>query len=151
MKKKYIFIGLLVFIGVISISFYALRNIQHEPVTAMSTSREFLNLMMADKLEQAYSLTNKNTIVGTTVEDFKRKVYKEWTRHGGNPGCKITLGNIFPKQSWGNRLRRYLKGGTGEMNWIYVNYYVCRIPFGITLKSDHNGDWRVTNFQSHAE
>lgn len=150
MKYKQILIVTLIICSVF-ISFYFLKNIQHKPIEAISISNNFLNLILTGRLEEAYSLTNKNAIIGTSLAIFKNKVDKEWIRHAGNVNCEYKLGYIFPKQSYGNRLHRYLKGNKVDLDRIYMNYNVCAHPLGITLNSNNNGDWKVINFQTHAE
>ncbi len=142
-----IFIAACIFL----ISFYTLKNIQYVPVKAVSISRNFLNLMKAGQLEQAYSLTERNAIIGTSFSQFQNKVYKEWTRHGGRENCDVEIDRIFPKQSYGNRLSRYLNRKKVEPDWLYVNYHAGGMPFGIKLISDSNGNWEIVNFESHAE
>ncbi|MGA2142133.1 MAG: sugar:proton symporter [Brevinematales bacterium] len=147
--RKIVLLAIFMAFCAVLISFYTLKNIQYEPAKAISASRQFLNLMKSGKLGQAYSLTATNS--GASLKRFQDKVYIEWTRHGGREDFNAVLDQVFPKQSYGNRLVRYLTGRKIEPDWLYVNYHAGGIPFGIKLISDSNGNWKIVNFESHAE
>ncbi|OLY58802.1 hypothetical protein BV917_19220 [Leptospira santarosai serovar Guaricura] len=58
--------------------------------------------------------------------------------------------SIFPEQSYGNRLRRYLKNGRNvEPALLIFGYEPCG-DFQILLRQNRNGQWKVVNFQRRA-
>ncbi|QDK24913.1 hypothetical protein [Leptospira weilii] len=153
MRNKFLLaISFLLSCFFVFISFYALKYIQYEPIEAMSVSNNFLNLMMTNKLDQAYALTNENAIVGTTFDRFQIKVRQELdTDFLKNKNCDFEIKAVNPKQTYRTRLSRYLNGSKAEADLLNVEYYPCEVPFQISLRLNRNGNWKVINFQSHAD
>lgn len=132
-------------------SIIALPRIEYRPSNAITFSDNYLALLMTDKTDEAYSLTEKNAIVGVTLEEFRDKVRRECVCHGVSREHKITLHYIFPRQTYGNRLRRLVYGRNPDMDRISIDYHVDGVPFEITVASRRNGKFAVVNFQAHAE
>ncbi|EMO20916.1 hypothetical protein LEP1GSC168_0473 [Leptospira santarosai str. HAI134] len=146
MRKK--ILSTVIFLS-LCLLFVALKNIQYKPTEAMSVSDDFLNRIATNKLDQAYALTNENAIVGTTFDQFQTNVRREWWIRD-NSNCDFEIKSIFPEQSYGNRLRRYLKNGKHiEPALLIFGYEPCG-DFQILLRQNRNGQWKVVNFQRRA-
>ncbi|EMY04892.1 hypothetical protein LEP1GSC029_1754 [Leptospira interrogans str. 2002000626] len=65
--------------------------------------------------------------------------------------CDLSIKSYGPKQTYGNRLKRYWNQDTVEVDPLYVEYYPCGLPFQIVLHLNRNGEWKIVNFQSHAD
>ncbi|MBM9502294.1 sugar:proton symporter [Leptospira sp. 201903071] len=143
---RIVFLSALLFCG----SFYFLKNVEYEPKDAILVSDRFLELLIVKKLEEAFTLTNENAIVGTSFERFQKKVGKE-LGNGDLTACDLSVTGHYPKQSYGNRIRRYWNQNGVEVDPFNVEYDPCGIPFRISLRFNRNGEWKVVNFQSHAE
>ncbi|EQA64143.1 hypothetical protein LEP1GSC062_4452 [Leptospira alexanderi serovar Manhao 3 str. L 60] len=83
---------------------------------------------------------------------FQKKSYRELDpRYLKDKNCDFEIKELNPKQSYGNRLRRYLNGRKVEEDRLNVAYNPCGIPFQISLRLNQNGNWKVVNFQFHAD
>ncbi|EMN68674.1 hypothetical protein [Leptospira interrogans] len=133
------------------LSFYFLKNTEYIPKDAIAVSNHFLRLLITKKLKEAYSLTNENAIVGTSYERFQKKVDQELRNRDGMGNCDLSIKSYGPKQTFGNRLKRYWNQDTVEVDPLYVEYYPCELPFQIALHLNRNGEWKIVNFQSHAD
>lgn len=64
----------------------------------MSVSNNFLNLMVTNKLDQAYALTNENAIVRTTFDRFQEKADRELDfRYLKDKNCDFEIKEFYPK------------------------------------------------------
>lgn len=132
------------------LSFYFLKNTEYIPKDAIAVSNHFLRLLITKKLKEAYSLTNENAIVGASYERFQKKVDQELGNRDRMGNCDLSIKSYGPKQTYGNRLKRYWNQDTVEVDPLYVVYYPCGLPFQIVLHLNRNGEWKIVNFQSRA-
>ncbi|TGM58829.1 sugar:proton symporter [Leptospira adleri] len=132
------------------VSFYFLKNVEYKPKDPLELANRFLNLLITKNLEEAYSFTNENAIVGTSFEGFQKKADREIGK-GDLSRCDLSISDYYPKQSYGNRLRRLWNRSPTEVDQFNIEYDPCGIPFRISLRLNRNGEWKVVNFQSHAE
>ena len=112
---------------------------------ARQVAAEFLHLLQAQKIEQAYAMTlRRQGLAGRDLAEFQRVVERQLcTRQA------LDLIWLHPTQSNGNRLRRRLLGREVEMPSVTARFEgACLIS--IELRRDREGGWRVFNFQSTA-
>lgn len=152
MKLKSILIAATAFISLFAITAYiALTRIEYTPSDAVAFSNRYLALLMEGNAAEAYKLTEKNSVTGLTFDAFRVKINRECTRYEIITGKTIVLTHIFPRQTYGNRLRRLVHGRNPDMESISVDYHIGGVPFEIRLTSRGNGKFAVINFQTHAE
>jgi hypothetical protein len=149
-KNKFLLITITLFIGIILTTFTILMKAQYKPTKAITTAHNFFELMKNGKMEQAYSYTDKNNHVGKTLAQFNEKITKEWRNHGGNPHYTFKILRIFPFQSYGNVINRFITRRKINMDIISIDFLAQDIPFEIRLRSNKKGEWKVFYFQSHA-
>ena len=149
--KSTIIVSVISVSALIIIAFTALTRIEYVPADAVSFSNRYLSLLMEGNATAAYKLTEKNEGTGRTIDAFRDKIRRECTRHGVVQGKKIVFSYVFPRQTYGNRLRRYLHGRNPDMETISIDYHVGGVPLEIRLSSHGNGKYAVIYFQSHAE
>lgn len=128
---------------------YLLSHWLYVPPEPVAISRQFIDLVQAGDLSEAYLLTTQRGFVGATPAEFDAKIRHElgvdsFPTHRPIKMIRVTSG----PQSYGNRLRRWLLGRTLDPDEISVDYYV-EISFEVRLAS-HDGKWRIVYFQSHA-
>ncbi|AOP36620.1 sugar:proton symporter [Leptospira tipperaryensis] len=146
-----LWIGILFVSACFLFAFYSfLKNVEYTPKDAILVSDQFLSLLISKKIEQAYALTNQNSIVGRSYEGFQKKVEKELGSADFHD-CNLAVTSYHPRQSYGNRLRRYWSRSPVVVDPFHIEYDPCKIPLKISLKLNGNGEWKVVNFQTHAE
>ncbi len=150
MKNRHLVVVGFFFLCFLLASFYSLKNVEYIPKDGRSVSDRFLKSLATNRLEEAYTLTNENAIVGTSFERFQKKVGKELGQ-GRLTDCDLSISDSYPKQSYGNRFRRFWNRSSVEVDPLHVEYDPCGIPFRISLRLNRSGEWKVVNFQSHAE
>lgn len=128
---------------------YALSHCDYVPREPLAVSRRFIDLVQAGSLAEAYRLTTERGAVGGNLEEFQSRIRRQlgigdFPTHRAVALVGITSG----RQSYGNRLRRWLTGRKLDPDEIGVDY-VVEIPFEIRLVAE-GGTWRIVFFQSHA-
>lgn len=147
MTRKFLWLGSL---SVLLASFYFVATMQFVPKGAAQVAESFLTLLSDGNLEQAYDLTSQRGLAGSLVEnslaEFKAKLGTNFS------GFKNTaqLQYVFPFQSQGNRLRRWLRGQEIEMPEITFDYTIGQVPYSLRLIYRGKGQWRVLYFGAHA-
>ncbi|WP_408611632.1 sugar:proton symporter [Leptospira ainlahdjerensis] len=131
--------------------YYFLKNLEYRPKDALNLSDQFLHLLISKKFEKAYAFTNQNAIVGNSYERFQKKIERELGNGGDGSSCDLSITDYYPKQSYGNRFRRFWNRSSVEVDQLHIEYDPCGLPFRISLRLNRNEEWKVVNFQSHAE
>ncbi len=97
---------------------------------------EFLRLLKARELDKAYELTTKAGLVGADAAAFQKKVAGECLEGRG-------VSYMFPPQTNGNRLRRWIYRRDVEMPEVGVEFEDPLCPVRMTLRRDQNKKWKV--------
>ena len=110
----------------------------------VSVASEFLHLLYQREYLRAHELTLKNGYVGRTVMELERVAAHQLC--GGANKFMYT----WPRQSNGNRLRRWLRGTDPNMSrvWVEIDGPACLMS--VEVRPAEDGQWRVFKFQSHA-
>lgn len=111
---------------------------------AHQAAEKFVELLQKGEIQQAYEMTLKNSLVGKTEIEFKKKADHQL--------CSLNLKLVShsPLQTNGNRLRRRLKGKEVEMPEIRIEFENIPCLFSVSLRHAGKSQWKVHNFQSHA-
>ncbi len=104
---------------------------------------DFINNINNEEYEQAFSLTQKNMYTGKTLEEFKAKVMREI------PASGYQFAYSFPKQTNGNRLRRWFNGTEVEMQDVNIEFK-GPTDLRITLRHTDDNKWEIFYITSHA-
>jgi hypothetical protein len=119
-----------------------LLKAEHKPSDAIAKAEDFVSLLKQEKFNEAYELTLKNELTGTTLTVFETKAKRQF--------CAVDkTTTTFPFQSNGNRWRRWYQGRTLDPAEITVEFEGSCL-FGVTLHNLSPGNWKVYFFQSHA-
>ena len=102
----------------------------------------FIELLRTANYAEAHTLTMKNALVGQTLPTFE--VFAKRQICG-----RFKMTEVFPLQTNGNRLRRWMSGAEVEMPEVVVQYEGSCL-FKVTLRRDPKGNWKVFNFGSHS-
>lgn len=126
---------------------WLLRAIPARPGRALQTAEKFVELLKAQDLPGAYQLTTRRGGVGSNLEEFQTVVRQQWP---GGTSATIRRLAVGPFQSYGNRLRRWLRSQQVEMPELYVEFSVGGVPFKVSERYTKDGEWKVSYFQTHA-
>ncbi|MDD0842759.1 hypothetical protein [Pseudomonas sp. Gutcm_11s] len=124
---------------------YAWLKAPYANEPARAVARDFLQLLQADRFEQAHALTlGADGLTGRNASELREMARRQLcTREA------LALVWLHPPQSNGNRLRRWLRNQELEVPSINVRFEgACLIS--VELRRDGQGLWRVFNFQSTA-
>ena len=102
----------------------------------------FVQMLRSENYVAAYEATFKNRLIGTTLPDFERFARRQVC---GN----FYRTEIFPPQTNGNRVRRWLLGVEIDMPEVGVQYEGTCF-FKITFRRTSDDAWKVYNFGSHS-
>ncbi len=140
-------------VGVLLLSFagyYGLARCAYIPRRPREIASQFIEQALSGHFEEAYKMTDHAALVGRTPSSFESTVRHQLgletlPAHRDVQFVRFASGY----QSYGNRFRRWLKGRKMDPDEIILDYYVG-MPFSINLRSDGQGQWRITFFESHA-
>ena len=142
--------GLVAAVIVTLVAAYVLARVPHVPRAPLAISREFVELIQAGALADAYRLTSQGAEVGSTLGAFEANIRHELSIEAFPADRSFVLiGTHGGVQTYGNRLRRWLVGRKVDPDQVSVDYDFGP-PFEVRLKSDEAGNWQITYFQSHA-
>jgi hypothetical protein len=125
---KWLGCGLVVITLAVAGAGYGLSRFSCSPDAPWTISRNFIDLVQAGKIEDAYALTDRRRSVGSDLATFDTNI-----RH------QLAI-DAFP-----TRRNVEISG-----NYTSFQYYDVGLPFEIRLASDDHGHWRIIFFQSHA-
>ena len=129
---------------------YGLSRFRCSPGAPWTISRNFIDLIQAGKIADAYALTDRRRSVGPDLAAFDANIRHQLAIDAFPTHRNVEIGgNSTGFQSCGNRLRRWIRGRKVDPDQISIDYDVG-LPFEIRLTSDDNGHWRIIFFQSHA-
>ena len=126
---------------------WLLHAVPVRPGQALRTAERFVELLQAQDLSGAYGLTTQRGDVGRSLEEFQSVVRRQWP---GDRSAMVRRLAVGPFQSYGNRLRRWLRGQQVEMPELHVEFSVGGVPFEVRERSTKDGEWKVSYFQTHA-
>jgi hypothetical protein len=115
---------------------------QHAADQQIELADTFILMLRTHRVAEAYELTLKTRMELPTKEEFA--VFASRQICGS---FKMT--EVFPFQSNGNRLRRWLLGQNVEMDELNIQYF-GECAFRVTLRKDTERNWKVFKFGSHA-
>ena len=124
-----------------------LRTVPAQPRQAIRTAEKFADCLKTQELPQAYQLTTQRGDVGKSFTDFQKVVGQQWPEGTTGPVQRLA---VWPFQSYGNRLRRWLRGQEVEMPELHVQFSVGGVPFEVRERYVGKGEWKVSYFQAHA-
>jgi hypothetical protein len=117
---------------------------------AQVMSRQFIDFVLCGDLQAAYRLMDKDVPAGATFTAFEAEVRQQLPLENPPVPQSVTFtGYRGDFQSYGNRLRRWLRGRKLDPDRASFDYTVG-VPFEVRLASDAAGGWRIVYFQSHA-
>ena len=102
----------------------------------------FVNFLRSQRVEEAYELTMKSRMDLPTKEDFAAFAPRQICG-------AFEFTEVFPLQTNGNRLRRWMSRQDIEMQEVNVQY-MGDCAFRVTLRRDAENKWKVFKFGSHA-
>jgi hypothetical protein len=148
--RQHILHGLIAAVIVTALAAFALARVPYVPREPLAISREFVELIQAGDLTDAYRLTNHGAEVGRTLDAFEANIRHQLGIEAFPLDRSIALiGTHGGSQSYGNRPRRWIAGRKVDPDQVTVGYDFG-LPFEISLTSDDAGNWRIAYFQSHA-
>lgn len=103
----------------------------------------FINHINQQEFEQAFELTQKNIYTGKTLETFKNKALSEIR------GSEYKFDYSYPRQTNGNRLRRWFNNSEIEMHDVSLEFKGPS-DLRITLQHTANDEWKINYITSHA-
>ncbi len=143
----------LIIILAIGIFLFWFSKQEYKPNSLLLLSQQFIDEVQKNRFAEAYELTNKSRDVGSTLTEFKEKVSRQLV--GREKMGSIVLDRFSTHQTYGNRLRRWLRGRKVEVDVAYVDYIInnsdgnllCLFEVRFTQTKLH---WKISYFQSHA-
>lgn len=140
-KKSFIYI-MLIFIALVFCTYYWLK-LPYSFSYQRQLATHFINNINNKEYEQAFSMTQRNLYTGKTLAEFKAKVVREI------PASGYQFAYSFPKQTNGNRLRRWFNGTEVEMQDVNIEF---KGPTDLRITLRHTGDdkWEIFYITSHA-
>ncbi len=154
-KKILLLMGaFIILIGLGSYTFW-LSGQQYVPPEIVPLSNQFLNFLQKGDYFSAFEMTQKNWYIGADLEKFRKATDREL---GPDPGRidSISINYVFPKQTYGNRWRRQLRGQNPELDQISVDYSLSSNKYGgfalfeVRFKRTSENKWKISYFQAHA-
>ena len=121
---------------------FAWMKMQYRHTAELETAEKFVKAVRSKDYGQAFELTTKARTWGYDGENFGTFVPRQICG-------KFVLTEVFPIQTNGNRLRRWLSGQEPDMPEVNVQYG-GECFFRVTLRRQAGGEWRVVKFGSHA-
>lgn len=115
----------------------------HTPSGAMGEAQAFVRDVEQGHFAAAHARTARNAATGTTLEQFRAHAARQLC-----PPAQVLY--TLPRQSHGNRLRRWLAGREVDEPQVLVEFQGSPCLFGITLRRAGPGPWRIVRFASHA-
>ena len=106
-----------------------------------------MDCLRSDELERAYRLTIRRGEVGGDLGEFQTVARRQWPTAA--PASVQFLG-VRPRQSYGNRLRRWLRGQSTDPPEMWLEFSVDGVSFEVRERPTDDGGWKVDFFQSHA-
>jgi hypothetical protein len=115
---------------------------EHSPSEPVRLARAFVEHLEAKQFGEAFELTTKTGMVGSTVEELEAVAERQMCRVDRWVGAS-------PFQSNGNRLRRWASGRDIEPSEVQIEFEgECLL--GVTVRHIRGSEWRVSKFQRHA-
>ncbi len=124
-----------------------LRAIPARPSAAIGTAQSFVDALRVHELERAYQLTTRQGEVDDTLAEFQAVVRQQWPT---TAVASVRFEGVHPFQSYGNRLRRWLRGQEADPPQLWLEFAVDGLPFTVRETRQHPGAWKVDFFESHA-
>lgn len=158
MKKYRIYIALLLLISAFVIAAISLSRWQYYPSAMKSTAIRFSKHLLNYKVTEAYELKHPDSRAGKNFRVFMTMLNSQLYRPGSRlpPLTHIEYKLLYPFQSYGNMLRRWVSNSTLKINQYNVEIFFFRgrdeklpMPIRVTLKR-YNASWRVIKFYLHA-
>jgi hypothetical protein len=119
---------------------WATRQYSHEQ--EILTAHRFVELLRDQNYDSAFELTTKSKVWGYDGESFHQFAPRQLCG-------QFSVTEVFPFQSNGNRIKRWVRNETADMPEVNVQYSGSCF-FRVTLRRVANGDWQVLKFGSHA-
>jgi hypothetical protein len=117
---------------------------QHPARAQVQLAETFVEHVRQQRSEAAQNLLSSGHLVGA---DYPHESFAVFA--GRQLCADLEVVEVFPHQSRGNRLRRWLSGCEVEMPEIQVQFRgQCHMR--IVLRRDTDGSWKIFNFFSHA-
>ena len=117
---------------------------QHPATAQQQVAEEFVDHIRKERFEAAQSLLLSRHIVG---KDYPDESFAGYAHRQLCPDLKVV--EVFPPQSRGNRVRRWLDGRDVEMPEVQVQFQgQCHVR--VVLRRETDGSWKVFNFGNHA-
>lgn len=124
-----------------------LRVIPAQPGSAIKTAQSFVDGLRTHELQQAYQRTTQRGEVGSSLAEFQAVVRRQWP---ATAPAYVRFEAVRPTQSYGNRLRRWLRGQEVDPPQLWLEFSVGGVPFTVRETRGHDGEWKVDYFESHA-
>jgi hypothetical protein len=117
---------------------------QHPAKAQVQLAETFVEHVRQQHFEAAQNLLSSSHRVG------KEYPQESFAAFAGRQVCAgLEVVEVFPPQSRGNRVRRWLSGRDVEMPELQVQFRgQCHVR--VILRREAAGSWRVFNFFSHA-
>jgi hypothetical protein len=146
MKLKHkIILGLIIFPIFIGI----FTQVTYKNSRIVTLAFHFVDLIEKNELSTAFNMTNE-----TNFEKFKINVSKQLpiANKSDSPVVKKII-EISPKQTMGNRIRRWSKGQKLDPDEVSIDLELTQnnkdILFLVKFKSDSNTNWKIINYETH--
>jgi hypothetical protein len=152
MSRKYakaVLYGLVAIVIVTTGAAYALAHLSYVPLPPIEISKNFIDLIQAGNLDDAYLLTNQEVSVGSSFAAFEANIRYQMAIDAFPTNRPVKLIGTHSFQTYGNWLRRSIMGRKIDPDQVSVDYFIG-LPFEVRLRSNDKGEWRITYFQSHA-
>ncbi len=135
---------------------YAFAKTEYVPSEPKKIAQEFLQLLLDEKYDEAFTYTTHNKDVGSTIKRLKKRArYELQSVSSKSKKIELRVNSVSPPQSYGNRLRRWVQYRQVEQDQISVDFVISGkdiyLLFEVRLSYNHKkDDWKVIYFQSHA-
>ncbi len=156
MAKKYTVLFLLII--AVTTTGIGLSSLQYYPGEMKSTAIRFSKYLRDYNVTEAYKLMHPNSRAGKKYKIFKgmldRSIYR--TKSHLPSLTHVKYRSLFPFQSYGNKLRRWVFNSNLRINKYEVEMFFFRglndkIPMGIRVTlMRYSGGWRVVRTYLHA-
>ena len=141
-SRKILVIAVVLAVGLAFLGAWTWLKRQHPAHEQIQLAESFVSLLRSQRVAEAYELTMKSGMELPTDEDFAvfapRQICGTFERT-----------DIFPFQSNGSRLRRWVIGREVEMPELNVQY-MGDCAFRVTIRRDTEYKLKVYKFGSHA-
>ena len=124
-----------------------LQMVPVRPRSAIKTAQSFVAGLSAHELERAYQLTTRRGEVGGSLAEFQAAVRQQWP---ATTVASVRFEAVHPFQSYGNRLRRWLRRREVDPPQLWLEFSVGGVPFTVCEIHGSDREWKVDYFESHA-